>query len=242
MTLHVMPLAAFALLAALQFTRFGLAERAVAGPATDAEPAVQRALACSAGSLPPQVGLLQRAKFVPQTRDRDDILGNFSRTYEYRDANGTHYVASCDFPYSGGWHELTVCYRGLGWELQERRIGVQESDPHAESWPCLEADFSKPDGMKGFLVASAFDYTGQPVELPSYSFFDDLSRALTNSRGARGNRSVFQVQVWTTAARPIDGRDREAARQLLTVARQRFHELITASAGPGRDAPAPSEQ
>jgi hypothetical protein len=172
---------------------------------------------------------LQRARFFAQTRDRDDLMGNFSRTYEYRGKSDVRYVASCDFPYSGGWHELTVCYRGLGWHLHNRRVETKIRDADGAPWQFMEASFSKPDGGYGYLMASAFDEAGRPIDLPTNSIVEDALTALMSRGKSNHNGLTFQVQVWTTAGIPISEVDREATRQLFLAAREHFFRHVAQS-------------
>ncbi len=224
----LIPLAAFALLGAWQFT---LSEKSVAqveSLPTATEVLVERALACDADFLPSKFAGLQRGQFLPQERTRDDALGNFSRAYAYRNSGDEHFLVSFDFPYRGGWHELTVCYRGIGWRLEDRRSNEANSMHGCSFWPHMEADFSKSDGSFAFLAACAFDEMGQPIDLPSYSFAEDAWRVLSARRDKLEPRVAFQVQVWSTAPRPFDDQQRATARALLFGARDRFRQQISA--------------
>ncbi len=185
---------------------------------------VDRALACQQSTLPAQIQRLSFAKFSPVQRERNDILGNFSRTYEYRDADGMLYIVSCDFPYQGGWHELTVCYRGIGWDLQDRRVVHEEANANGHAWTDMEAEFSKLDGNQGFLTACAFDDNGQPLDLPAYTLWEDVWRRVTS--GGNASQIAFQVQVWAVAPQSISDEQRATARELLRQARERFYRAI----------------
>lgn len=62
-----------------------------------------------------------------------------------------------------GWHELTVCYRGLGW-VQKRRREV--SVPGTK--PVVVADFVRGDGGLGYLFFTAMNADGStPISLGS---------------------------------------------------------------------------
>ena len=230
LSLRPVSLCAFALLGGVQLVQLSSRVDAAAKIVDENQLSIQRALACGRDTLPPAIGALTRVNFEKQTRDRDDQLGRFSRTFEYRDENDTRYIVSCDFPYPDGWHELTTCYRGLGWKLDDRRVVDSESKLNANGWQTLEADFSKPDGSHGLLMASAFDDTGQAIELPTHSLIEDTFRAIRIGRQSADVRPTFQVQVWITAGRPVGRIERETAHDLLSYSRQRFHDLITTSA------------
>lgn len=187
---------------------------------------VDRALTCQQSTLPAQIQKLSVVKFSPIERERNDILGNFSRTYEYRDGDGMPYVVSCDFPYQGGWHELTICYRGIGWDLEQRRIVREEADAKGRQWMDMEAAFTKPDGNQGFLIACAFDENGTPLEIPTSLFWADLWNRFIVGISGPPSQVAFQVQVWVVAAQPISDEQRATARELLRQARERFHFAI----------------
>ena len=136
-------------------------------------------------------------------------------------------MLSCDFPYEGGWHELTICYRGVGWELDDRRLSTDGEPIGGAGWERMEADFSKPDGAKAFLTVCAFDETGTPIPLPTMSLREDLWNALTQRHVARTG-VAFQVQVWITANGTIEPEVQETARALLLAARDRFRTQIAA--------------
>jgi exosortase len=198
----------------------------IAGPSNQAEACIKRALAIDAEVLPPAIGDLQRSDFQHYERDRDNILGNYSRTFEYRDSHGESYLVSCDFPYLGGWHELTVCYRGIGWELASRSTPTDQPAKDGKPWPRLEADFTKPDGSRAYLTACAFNEYGQPIDLPSFSLKEDAWRALTNTRDAQSSDVAFQVQVFLVKSQPPTDNDRQRARDLLGKARELFRARI----------------
>jgi exosortase len=197
-----------------------------AAASSEAQACIARALAVDAELLPATIGNLRRTDFQRYERDRDDVMGNFSRTFEYRDDRGTTYLASCDFPYLGGWHELTVCYRGIGWELTDRSTPNDASASHRESWTRLEADFIKPEGSRAFLTACAFNEYGQPIDLPSLSLGEDAWRALTTNRGAQSSEVAFQVQVFVVKSETPTENDRARARELLFKARDLFRTQV----------------
>jgi exosortase len=191
-----------------------------------AQAMIQRARACDAVFLPEKVGSLLRERFFPVERERNDLLGNYSRCHEYRDADGRSFLVSCDFPYEGGWHELTDCYLGMGWEVDDRRLGADASPGRDGPWQRMEADLSKPDGTKAFVTACAFDECGVPIDLPTRSFAADVWNALSVQRTTLPRQIAFQVQVFIASSQPIGAQQRQAAHELMLVARDQFRMLI----------------
>ena len=232
MSLGTISLVAFGVLAVLQFVPHNSRDAVAAAPRPTADLFKQHALALSSDALPAQTDNLHFVKFVPENRKRSDLLADHSRIFEYQDGRGSTYIVSCDFPYQEGWHELTLCYTGIGWDLTRRQIGKSESNDKTP-WEYMEAEFAKPDGSRGYLLASAFDDAGKPMELPTYSLAEDAWHVLTGTRRP-AHQLTFQIQVWVTAGRAIDDEERATAKKLLFLARTRFRELIanTATAAP----------
>ena len=230
LSLSAVPLVAFSLLPVLQLTYFAGKADVVSLP--HQQELVNRALACGPATLPERIGALSRVKFTEHTRPRDDLLGNYSRTFDFQDSTGREFMVSCDFPYEGGWHELTVCYEGIGWKLMKRQVGDDSFTADGNEWTSMEADFSKSTGAYGFLAASAFDDAGQPISLPGYSILDDAWSKLAGNSSASGRKLAFQIQVWTISSNEMNEEQRETARTLLRQARQLFHNAITATSQP----------
>lgn len=208
-----------------------------------AQAIVTRARRQESAFLPEQIGKLELQRFFPVERTRDDLLGNYSRCHEYRDVDGRRYLVSCDFPYDGGWHELTVCYLGLGWDLDSRRIAPDIVRDRAQPWQRMEADLSRPDGTKAFVTVCAFDEYGRPIELPTQSFLADAWKALSHQRMMLPHQVAFQVQVFTSSSKTIDAKQRRAARELMIAARDKFREIVSApveSTRVGDETPAPT--
>jgi hypothetical protein len=224
----VVPLVVFALLAGAQFVR----PRTV--PQTGGVPHnMDRALAIEAAGLPEIVAHAERTTFSKVERERDDMFGNYSRMYEYRDQRGSTYQVSCDFPLEPGGHELTVCYQGIGWQMTGRE--VQETgpgdydDPAGDpSWGYGTAEFIKPDGSAGFLAFCSFDEHGTRVTPPTLTFWNDVWRALRKQSHGEGLGRSYTVQVWTVSPGTIQEEQKEQSRKLLLVARERFLKLVTA--------------
>jgi exosortase len=216
------PLAAFAALAAAQLTiPYWFQTPAVAKVNT-----IERALALDADVLPSALAGLQRAGFTEQERASDDIFGHHSRVYNFKDEQGNDYMVSCDFPFGPNWHDLTVCYRGIGWQLREQ--AVRPGGPEKEKpWSLVESGFAKPDGSAAWLVYSVFDEFGASIDPPTRSLFSEIWRSLEKKRRYAQQTRLFQVQVWTTSAGTVREGQREAAKKLLLEARERIRLAVT---------------
>jgi exosortase len=227
LALGLIPLLAFGTLAAAQLTVPYLFRQ---GPLA-IKHSVERAIALDAEVLPASIGSLQRAGFTEQERTRDDIFGQYSRTYAYADGQGNAYTFSCDFPFGPDWHDLTVCYRGIGWELRaiNVRTGPETAGPSTGEtpWNYLECEFTKSDGSAGWLVYSVFDEFGERTNPPERSFLKDIWRSLEKKHRHAQKTRLFQVQVWTEAVGTVRPAQREAAEKLLLEARERIRKSVS---------------
>ena len=161
-------------------------------------------------------------------RSAGDVFGDHSRSYEYRNEGGNSVLVSCDFPFGPGWHDLTTCYRGIGWELTsyhatESSLLAEEGD----KWGLVEATFSKPDGTAAYLAYCVFDERGQSLSPPKSQDLDSLWQVFLQQFGAQRPGRLFQVQVWTTTVGKVPEERQQAARNLLLNVRERFRKLVT---------------
>ncbi len=164
--------------------------------------------------LPPKVDdwTLVKDGYKAEDRKRGSDLGLRSDSWEYESPR-CKAVASFDqtFP---GWHELTICYRNVGWTLVDRikREATIESedDENGESWPYIEAHFEMNTGEKGFLLFSDFDAFGKPFDAPSEwgtinSFILRAQNRLSHKIRARlFHGEAYQTQVFVSSFADFD--------------------------------------
>jgi hypothetical protein len=226
LALGIAPLLAFGTLVAAQLSLPYLFPQ---GSIASAQ-SLERALAIQADVLPSNLAGLQRTGFAEQERTSDDVFGHHSRVYSYRDQQGNSYAVSCDFPFGPEWHDLTVCYRGVGWEIRELAVSTAPSGGDAP-WNYVESAFVKPDGSAAWLVYSVFDEFGERVNPPTRSFVSEIWRSLERKHRYAQRTRLFQVQVWTTAPGTVRPAQREAAQKLLAEARERIRNSVTQKNG-----------
>ncbi|MEO1994065.1 MAG: exosortase U, partial [Planctomycetaceae bacterium] len=77
-------------------------------------------------SLPEQIAGFSRVDYQIVERVPDDPLGETSQIWQYR-SKTTALQISIDYPFSGP-HDLSVCYRQTGWQIDESKIVSAESD------------------------------------------------------------------------------------------------------------------
>jgi exosortase len=107
--------------------------------------------------LPERMGLWQRQEFQIQTRDAGNFFGEHSRTWIYRHGDRTA-LFSLDYPFPS-WHDLTRCYTGEGWRLEEQCVYEAEEVPGG----FLAVRLSKPAYRHGYLLFCEFNTRGEPL-------------------------------------------------------------------------------
>lgn len=150
-------------------------------------------------------------------------LGHFSNKWRFR--RGTvECLVSIDYPFFG-WHDLTVCYRGSGWVLLDRR------DLDRAGGAYIEAELSKPTGEYGWLVFGLFDEAGEysvpplsGVRVPRVTdrlARNPLIRRLAGRDYLGDVTRTYQVQVFVSDAVGLSPAQRDELRQLFLAVRTR---------------------
>ncbi|WP_218932242.1 exosortase U [Adhaeretor mobilis] len=227
--LGAVPLVAFAMLGGIQMVYgdwlFDL-EKTQAAVGDNAK-VLENAATIDAELLPKQCATFNRVSFTLKERESDNVFGKYSQTYEYQDFDKDTMLVSCDYPFSGGWHELAICYQGIGWEQTDRQIVDAPGADENETWGFVEISFTGREGAHAHLVYCQFDEHGQAVAPPTSSFTDYIFQRLLRPSGSVQGKQFFQVQVWTTGAGEVSEEKQEKARELLLDTRERFRRFIT---------------
>jgi exosortase len=154
--------------------------------------------------LPKMLQNWEMVKYQSDERTRGSDLGRRSDVWIYQGPKGLA-VTSIDqtFP---GWHELTTCYKNLGWKLERRVVRVNEE---GEPWPYIEAHLSKNTGENGYLLFSLFDSQANSVDAPTWNSLESLFTRVRNRLSNRIRATLFdseayQTQVFLTSFREID--------------------------------------
>jgi exosortase len=179
--------------------------------------------------LPTSINGWDVVGFEMEERERGAAFGDFSSRWVLRGGGG-ECIASVDRPF-WGWHDLTICYRGTGWELLDRR-DVGERGPEDGPGHYVEARFSRPTGEYALLVFGLFEHDGThlvpPLSgLPSPRLMDRLRRSplITRLLGRPQrdeSNAVYQFQVFAPSTLDVTPEQREELRQLFFAARQQI--------------------
>jgi len=167
--------------------------------------------------LPTSCQAFGMASFRKETRDRGDLLGQYSRVWTYDAVDGGQLIASLDLPFRG-WHPLWECYENAGWKRLETSRIVAGVDGGTIKWPAFKVQLINQEQKHGLLLFSLFDQFGKPYDFDgSFEY---------RREGSRFNRSIlnivqqlrsgsvvvqdpmtFQFQTLFLSDRPFDERD-----------------------------------
>lgn len=150
-----------------------------------------------ATDLPPKLNTWVQSGYTTDTRSQSSSFGQYSNTWNYKFGDQAAHI-SCDHLFRG-WHHLEVCYRGIGWEIESRRVIDGDPSESGESWPIVEVEFSRPSGERSLLLYSFFDAAGKPVLPPeastSAALIDRIMRrSAVQFRGMTS--ATYQTQVF----------------------------------------------
>lgn len=222
------PLSAAAI--AIAFATIGVAN--TIAPASEAQPssdfpptdALVAAL-LDPTHMPGAIEGLKLESVEPVERGEDSLFALNSVAFHYADSSGKRYVISCDFPYAGGWHELSVCYQGNGWRVDRREI---ESLKNSEGVPFDAAflELSKPHGGYSLVAFCANYPDGKPLTAPATRIADRLIYALSRRNLLRYG-DTYQTQVFTVSDAPTTAPEREKCERLLEAAQSAFVAVVS---------------
>ena len=161
------------------------------------------------GSLSPEKILPADQKadsqYELEERNTGHVNGEISHVFHFPESP-SHYF-SIDLPFNDGWHELTSCYLGSGWQLDSR---IVRQDAFGDF---VEAEFSKKTGERGFLVFSLVDSAGRAVTarpssgVPTWSWFEIKRRVMQGM-----SDELVQYQVWHTSNGTVEEAVKERLR------------------------------
>ena len=150
-------------------------------------------------SLPAIVDGWERVKF--STKHPKKLFAQTSRIWHYAKGN-VRAVFSLDYTFHN-WHDLTVCYRKIGWSQNGGARLIESPDGYF-----LGAQYFK-DAAQGMLYYSHSHSDGKPFVPPdALSSLEQVRLRLAN------DQSLMQIQVWMTKEGDITPADRESAKSL----------------------------
>jgi exosortase len=177
-------------------------------------------------SLEPEMAGFVRQAYDTSERDRNSVEGQFSNSWVFKNDNLTAHV-SCDHLFCG-WHDLRVCYTGIGWEVAETQLDRTESE-----WHVMQVRLTKPNrGSYGLLLFSGFTPTGTPVQPPDMNAPTGLFQYRLTRNGGLYNTAPDTIQCQTFVESPFPFGDDQikTLRQLHLKTRRQIRDAALAKA------------
>ena len=175
---------------ALVLTTLGVYQ--IGGSLWAAETTTAELKSIEARLLPDEFGVWRRVEFNEVQREHNSVFGEFSKVFVYQHTvSGQTVQISVDYPFRRAWHELTACYRGIGWELVSRQ--VRHASSGTESWNYVEAHFNKPTGDLGLLSFSFVDSQGRSISPPRQQSVGKRHRTVAAPGTLFGRASLHSV-------------------------------------------------
>lgn len=137
------------------------------------------------------------------TASEDDRLGKNADIYQCR-LVGVPGQLVVSQPYVG-WHELTFCYRAIGWQMVQRSSYA----PTNGDAPIIYALFTNESGQHGLLAFTGFNADGTiPKQYGGLSriarwFSPFVPTIWDDPTETEGEPQTAMVQYWTVTAQPI---------------------------------------
>ncbi|MEN1680504.1 MAG: exosortase U [Planctomycetota bacterium] len=210
------------------FATLGAAPIVLSGAPTDAVPLKpfpdldQLVAELGEDALPPDLAGLELLSVEHDHRSKRDRFGEHSIIYTYEKPDGEAFRVSIDFPYRGGWHELEVCYVGIGWQsLGRATVGAKSDD-----YRICQLTLSKPNGTEALVTFAACFPNGDPIEPVEQDLLARLTQSFLRRNQPNAGRQSYQIQVVAIRADTITEADRRVSVELLDEARRAVLPLI----------------
>jgi hypothetical protein len=99
----------------------------------------------------------EQTDFATQTREANSFFGEHSRIWIYSDGRRAA-IAAVDYPFPG-WHDLTWCYVGNGWQIDSQAVRTDCGVPGG----LLVVKLTQSTYRHGSLFFCEFDQHGQAL-------------------------------------------------------------------------------
>lgn len=179
-----------------------------------------------AETLPKSIGGWEQKLFETQKNlDGSNIIGfydfgEFSNTFTYENRDNVAHV-SMDYPFTGGWHELTVCYTSRGWNV-ESRATLDEDDRKF-----VETTLSFPDrNQHGYLLFHNFHENGDLAAPPSKAILFHAWLLVRRRFLRKVAGDLYQAQVFVTSDSPFTEAEKQEIRSLFFSTEQKLRSYV----------------
>jgi len=170
--------------------------------------------------MPPQLNGWSQVGYEKEERDEDSTFGGMvSYRWQYMHPDGRRVVLSIDGPYDH-WHDLSVCYRQVGWEM----VSTDRASFARLSRPAVAYDLHMRRGGvdQGQSIFLCWDQTGRNIEAPENygavltTFVSRLRNLFNEPKPIVGG--AIQLQLYSQKAMSFSPAEHEENRQLFWAA------------------------
>ena len=181
--------------------------------------------------LPAEIAGWRQTAFEPAKSPEELPEGQFWWTHVWKYTNGPQNgIVTFDQADFMHWHDLTVCYRGIGWTVADKSVLAGTAD--TQEWPCVVARMNKNETTSALLVFSLFFDDGDPVDARGYEaqeksrndFWRLLESRFESNRRTSKVASIRQCQVLVPYSGTLDSETEASIIALHLQTREAFRE------------------
>jgi hypothetical protein len=179
-------------------------------------------------SLDPALEQFRRAGFGKERRITGSAFGEKSSAWLYGKGAQTGVIISLDYPFPK-FHDLTPCYVGRGWSIDNATTKADPKDPKAPAiWH--EFDMHKTGGRFGYVVYTEFNAEGDALsgesrllgtlqrhERALQALYDRIFRPAEFS-APKPMGPAYQIQAFTEGDRALEPEEKAEIREMFFLA------------------------
>jgi exosortase len=168
------------------------------------------------------------------TEEHARTMGRFRHIWTYQSGR-SECLVSVDYPFSG-WHDLSACYVGAGWQIDRRARWPARSAIAARLEPYVEVELKKSGDERGLLLfCNVHEATSEILDDDSTLSWRRIVRRVNRNRFSRGTGEILQIQAFIVSLDAWSSSERESVHQLFVAARQQL--LAVPNTGQERSSP-----
>jgi hypothetical protein len=191
----------------------------------------------TAEALPPQIGEWKQVRFEAPSSPEELPDGQFWWVHGWTWSNEKMAcLISLDQADWTSWHDLSICYKGAGWTLNDRSI-YEIPEQGGGTWHVVTLDLQNGANQKGFVVFSLFGSDGTPMDAPQMKaeaqkqadgILARMNERFREKKAAEpiakkwGHERVIQSQLFMTYSGELSRDTRESLMALHLESRQYF--------------------
>jgi exosortase len=172
-------------------------------------------------TLPAQLADWQQAGFAEEHRNEGSAFGEFSKVWIYKLGTRSA-ILSLDYPFPG-WHDLTRCYLGQGWTIEQEIVHDSAKEKGMEGY--VEMGLSRSNGRSSRVLYAQLDQTGRVLQprqggahLSLHRYENILRKWWPGADAGRAEADppgpIFQLQLVVETFTPLTSAEKAQAETL----------------------------